>query len=168
MTDDEFLALPYRPNAGLMLLNDAGKAFVGKRIDTEGEAWQMPQGGIDKGEDAKTAALRELEEETGISAAKVDILAVSQDWIKYDFPRELAAKLWVRRSGEPRYRGQKQRWFLMRFTGQDADVNIATAHPEFSDWAWMEPDKLVKNIVPFKRDIYQQVLDQFSPYFRAI
>ena len=91
MTDEEFLALPYRPNAGVMLLNQAGLVFVGKRIDTDGEAWQMPQGGIDKGEDSSTAALRELEEETGVSPSLVDVLAVSQDWIKYDFPRALAA-----------------------------------------------------------------------------
>jgi putative (di)nucleoside polyphosphate hydrolase len=164
MTDEEFLALPYRPNAGLMLLNDAGKVFVGKRIDTRGEAWQMPQGGIDKGEDAKTAALRELEEETGIPAGLVEILSVSQDWIKYDFPRELAAKLWVRRSGEPRFRGQKQRWYLMRFKGQDSDVNIATSHPEFSEWKWTAPADLPGQIVPFKRKIYEQVLAEFSPF----
>ena len=163
MTDEEFLALPYRPNAGLMLLNDAGKVFVGKRIDTEGEAWQMPQGGIDKGEELQAAALRELEEETGIPADLVEILAVSKDWIKYDFPKELAAKLWVRRSGEPRFRGQKQRWFLMRFKGQETDVNIATDHPEFSEWKWMDPEDLLACIVPFKRGIYEQVLAEFLP-----
>ncbi|HIP24531.1 MAG TPA: RNA pyrophosphohydrolase [Rhodobacteraceae bacterium] len=162
MTDEEFLALPYRPNAGVMLLNDVGKVFVGKRIDTDGEAWQMPQGGIDKGEDAEAASLRELTEETGIPARLVSIISVSESWIKYDFPRELAAKLWVRRSGEPRYRGQKQRWFLMRFKGQDSDVNIATSHPEFSDWKWMKPADLPHFIVPFKQDIYRQVLKEFS------
>ncbi len=164
MTDDAFLALPYRPNAGLMLLNDAGKVFVGKRIDTKDMAWQMPQGGIDKGEDAKAAALRELEEETGIPAGLVDILAVSQDWIKYDFPPEVAAKLWQSRAGKARFRGQKQRWFLMRFNGQDADVNIATAQPEFCEWKWMEPADLPAHIVPFKRDIYHQVLAEFADY----
>ncbi len=164
MTDEEFLALPYRPNAGLMLLNDAGKVFVGKRLDTDGEAWQMPQGGIDKGEEPEAAALRELEEETGIPAGLVDVLAVSKDWIKYDFPKELAARLWVRRSGEPRFRGQKQRWFLMRFKGRDADVNIATAHPEFSAWKWMDAADLPAAIVPFKRGIYERVLAEFSAY----
>ncbi len=164
MTDEELLALPYRPNVGVMLVNSAGNAFVGRRIDTQSDAWQMPQGGIDKGEDAQEAAFRELTEETGILPAHATIIAVSQGWLKYDFPREVAAKLWLRRSGAPRFRGQKQRWFLMRFTGQDADVNIATVHPEFSDWAWLATDKLVENIVPFKRDIYQQVLQQFSPY----
>ncbi len=164
MTDEEFLALPYRPNAGIMVLNGAGKVFVGKRIDTLGEAWQMPQGGIDKGENAEAAAVRELTEETGISAGLVDILAVAQDWMKYDFPPELAAQLWVRRSGEPRYRGQKQRWFLMRFKGQDADVNIATSHAEFSAWKWMLPSELPAHIVPFKREIYQKVLTEFADF----
>ena len=164
MNDEDFLALPYRPNAGLMLLNAAGKVFVGKRIDTEGHAWQMPQGGIDKGEEPQAAALRELEEETGIPAGLVEILAVSKDWIKYDFPKEVAAKLWLSHSGKARYRGQKQRWFLMRFKGADSDVNIATAHPEFSEWKWMAPAELPAHIVPFKRAIYEQVLAEFARY----
>ncbi len=164
MTDDAFLALPYRPNAGVMLLNKAGQVFVGKRIDTGGHAWQMPQGGIDKGEEARAAALRELTEETGVAPDKVSIIAATQDWLAYDFPPDLAARLWLRRSGEPRYRGQKQRWFLMRFLGQDSDVNIATAHPEFCDWKWMPPSEIEANIVPFKREIYRKVLDEFRPY----
>lgn len=164
MNDKEFLALPYRPNAGVMLINNAGLVFVGKRIDTAGEAWQMPQGGIDKGEDPNAAALRELEEETGVPASLVDIVAVSNDWIKYDFPQELAAKLWVRRSGEPRFRGQMQHWYLMRFTGRDSDVNIATAQPEFSEWKWMAPREILTHIVPFKREIYEQVLAEFKDY----
>ena len=165
MNDDDFMALPYRPNAGVMLLNGAGNVFVGKRIDTDGHAWQMPQGGIDKGEAAEAAALRELEEETGVSAGLVDILAVSQDWIKYDFPPEVAAKLWKDRAGKTRYRGQKQRWYLMRFKGQDSDVNIATDHPEFSDWKWMAPADLPAHIVPFKRKIYEEVLAEFKGFF---
>ncbi len=164
VTDAALAKLPYRPNAGLMMLNGAGKVFVGKRLDTPGEAWQMPQGGIDKGEPAEAAALRELEEETGVSAGLVDILAVSKGWITYDFPPELAAKLWTGRRGAPRYRGQKQRWFLLRFNGQDSDVNIATAHAEFSDWKWMPPAELPARIVPFKRGIYEQVLQEFSAY----
>ena len=164
MTNTALSALPYRPNAGVMLLNEAKHVFVGKRIDTDGHAWQMPQGGIDKGEEAQAAALRELTEETGIAPEKAEIIASTEGWIKYDFPPELAASLWLRRSGEPRYRGQKQRWFLLRFLGQDSDVNIATAHPEFSDWKWMPPSDLVAHIVPFKREIYRQVLSEFSPY----
>ncbi len=164
MTDEEFLGLPYRPNAGLMLVNAAGNVFVGKRLDTEGHAWQMPQGGIDKGEDPEAAALRELEEETGIAAGLVEIMAVSKGWITYDFPPEVAAKLWKNRAGRPRFRGQKQRWFLMRFKGVDADVNIATAHPEFEDWKWMPPAALPAHIVPFKRGIYEQVLAEFAAY----
>ncbi len=164
MTDEEFLALPYRPNAGLVVLNKQGQIFAGKRIDTAGEAWQMPQGGIDKGEEPEACAYRELEEETGIQASNVELIAVLPDWVKYDFPKELAAKLWVSRSGEPKFRGQKQRWYLMRFLGEDADVNIQTKHPEFCEWRWMHPDQLIDNIVPFKREIYRQVLAGFAPY----
>lgn len=167
MMDDALSGLPYRPNAGLMLLNDAGKVFVGKRIDTDGEAWQMPQGGIDKGETPNDAAFRELAEETGISANLVELVTVSDAWINYDFPPELAAKLWVKRSGEPRYRGQKQRWFLLRFLGQDSDVDIATPHPEFSEWTWMDPTDLHRFIVPFKRATYAKVLAEFAPYFKT-
>ena len=164
MNNEEFLALPYRPNAGLVLLNKAGEVFAGRRIDTDGEAWQMPQGGIDKGEAAEAAAYRELEEETGVSADLVEVLAVSQDWIKYDFPRELAARLWVSRSGEPKYRGQQQRWYLMRFLGDDQQVNIETVEPEFSEWRWMQPDALLTHIVPFKRDIYREVFAEFNSW----
>lgn len=164
MTVEDFLALPYRPNAGLVLLNASGEIFAGKRIDTLGEAWQMPQGGIDKGEDAGPAAFRELKEETGISKDMVEVLAISEGWIKYDFPRELAAKLWVSRKGEPKYRGQKQRWYLMRFLGEDSQVNIETDKPEFCEWRWMAPTSLIEHIVPFKRAIYQEVFEEFKAW----
>ncbi len=163
MGDGEFAALPYRPNVGLVLLNDTGRVFAGRRIDTP-DAWQMPQGGIDKGEDAGAAALRELAEETGISRDQVEILATSRDWLKYDFPPEVAQKLFTGKSGKARFRGQQQRWFLLRFTGGDSQINICTAEPEFCEWRWMEPSALIERIVPFKRRIYRQVFSEFSDW----
>jgi len=159
VTEEELNALPYRPNVGLMVLNAQGHVFTGQRLDYPSAAWQMPQGGIDEGEDARVAAFRELKEETGISSEMVEILAQSSDWISYDFPAELAKKLW--KGG---YRGQRQRWFLMRFAGPDNLINIETEEPEFSEWCWMAPDELLDNIVPFKRAVYQQVLDEFSEH----
>ncbi len=153
MTQD----LPYRPAAGIMLLNAEGKVFVGQRLDSTLEAWQMPQGGIDPGEDAATAALRELEEETGISRHLVTIVARADKDLDYDLPADLIGKLW-----KGRYRGQRQTWFLMRFEGTDADVKIETAHPEFRAWKWAEPSELPDMIVPFKRELYQNVLRAFA------
>ena len=161
MNDKDFLALPYRPNAGLMLLNKHGQIFAGKRLDTP-DAWQMPQGGIDKGEAPEAAALRELAEETGIAPEIVEILATTPDWIKYDFPPEVARKLWTTKSGKPKYRGQQQRWFLLRFLGEDTQIKIDTPEPEFSEWRWMPPALLLERIVPFKRGIYQQVFNDFG------
>lgn len=159
MTPEEIAKLPYRRNVGVMVLNADGGVFVGQRLDNETAAWQMPQGGIDKGEEAEAAALRELEEETGISRDKVEIIAVSKGWIPYELPHDLVAKLW-----KGRYRGQEQKWYLMRFTGQDSDVNIAVDHPEFSAWRWLNPADLVDNIVPFKRDVYVAVVEEFKEY----
>ena len=159
MTPEEIAKLPYRQNVGLMVLNEHGEVFVGQRRDNAVAAWQMPQGGIDKGEEAEAAALRELEEETGISPDLVDIIAVSAGWIPYDLPRELIMKLW-----KGRYRGQEQKWFMMRFKGSDADVNIQTEHPEFSEWRWLKSADLVDNIVPFKRDVYVSVVEEFKEY----
>jgi len=163
MTDDGFLALPYRPNAGLVVLSETGKIFAGRRLDTP-DAWQMPQGGIDKGEEPETAAFRELAEETGIQADMVELLASTPDWIKYDFPPEVAQKLWKNKQGTPKYRGQRQRWFLMRFVSGDHEINIQTDAPEFSEWAWLTPNDLLERIVPFKRGIYEEVLGAFSPW----
>ena len=157
MTPDQIAQLPYRPCVGVMLANQAGHVFVGQRLDSDAAAWQMPQGGIDPGEAPLDAALRELWEETGLNAELVSIAAETNGWITYDLPHELVPRLW-----KGRFRGQEQKWFLMRFNGQDADVNIATDHPEFSEWRWLEPDQLVANIVPFKRRVYEQVLDQFG------
>ena len=151
--------LPYRPCAGIMLLNAEGKVFVGQRIDSTLEAWQMPQGGIDDGEDAETAAIRELGEETGIAPDKVALLAVAPQELYYDLPDDLIGKVW-----KGRYRGQVQRWFLYRFLGQDSDVDIATRHKEFRAWQWIDPADLPRLIVPFKRELYEQVLAAFAEY----
>lgn len=158
MTEAERLLLPYRLNVGLMILNPVGHVFAGRRIDTP-DAWQMPQGGIDAGEDPLAAAYRELGEETGILPDMVDFLTETRDWHTYDFPPEVAGKLW--KGG---YRGQQQRWYLMRFTGEDTAINIQTDHPEFSIWRWMEPVELLDRIVPFKRGIYRDVMAEFDDW----
>ncbi len=152
--------LPYRPCAGIMLLNGDGHAFVGQRLDNVVEAWQMPQGGIDPGEDAEVAALRELGEETGIAPHLVSIIARSSSEHLYDLPPELVGRLW-----KGKYRGQRQIWFLMRFHGSDADINIETSHQEFRAWKWAHPDCLVDLIVPFKRELYANVIAEFSLHF---
>lgn len=142
-----------------MLVNADGKVFVGQRLDSEVAAWQMPQGGIDPGEDPREAALRELWEETGVRSDLVTIEAQTEDWINYDLPEHLIGKLW-----KGRYRGQKQLWFLMRFHGEDDQINIATEHPEFSEWTWLDANQLVEKIVPFKRAVYAEVLKSFAPH----
>jgi putative (di)nucleoside polyphosphate hydrolase len=157
MTPDEILALPYRKNVGIMLLNRDGMAFVGQRLDYQSNAWQMPQGGIDDGEDPTDAALRELAEETGIDPALVTIEKVTDEWIPYDLPHDVVPKFW-----DGKFRGQEQKWFRMRFNGSDDQINIATQHPEFSAWKWMPLDQLIDNIVPFKREVYQRVLDALT------
>ncbi|KAA2312898.1 RNA pyrophosphohydrolase [Pseudooceanicola sediminis] len=157
MTPQEIERLPYRPCVGVMLVNRDGAVFTGQRIDSEVAAWQMPQGGIDAGESPEEAGLRELWEETGITADKVMIEAETAEWVTYDLPPELAGRIW---GGA--FRGQKQKWLLMRFRGADDDVKIDTEHPEFSAWRWMTPDALVDNIVPFKREVYARVLAEFG------
>ena len=157
MTPEEISKLPYRPCVGLMLINAKGEVFVGQRMDRNVEAWQMPQGGVDKGEDPQDAAIRELEEETGITPDLVDVVAASNTWLPYELPHELVPKLW-----KGKYRGQEQKWFLLRFKGRDDQVNIQTAHPEFSKWRWLPLADLVDNIVPFKRDVYVAVLKEFE------
>jgi len=154
----EAAALPYRRNVGVMLVNAAGHVFVGQRRDSDLPAWQMPQGGIDEGESPRAAALRELEEETGVPPARVEVLAETPDWLRYDLPDDIRPRIWG-----GRYRGQEQRWFLMRFLGTDADVRIDTAHPEFSAWRWLPPADLPGQIVPFKRAVYARVLAEFAP-----
>ncbi len=156
-------ALPYRRGAGVMLMNAEGRVFVAQRIDVKSDAWQMPQGGIDPGEDPSSAAARELEEETGIPPRLTETVAASRGWLRYDIPAELRAKLW-----KGRYRGQEQMWYLKRFLGRDADIVLETGHPEFSAWQWVPPDRVIDLIVPFKRDLYRQVLDEFAPYFATV
>lgn len=151
--------LPYRPCVGVMLLNRKGQVFVGQRLDTTLEAWQMPQGGIDPGEEPLTTAIRELGEETGILPEHVELIAEAPGEFHYDLPPELVGKVW-----KGRYRGQTQRWFLFRFLGSDSDVRIDTEHPEFRAWRWADPADLTSIIVPFKRELYQQVLAAFSTH----
>ncbi|MDX2142683.1 MAG: RNA pyrophosphohydrolase [Rhodospirillaceae bacterium] len=146
---------PYRRGVGIALINGKGLVFVGQRLDSAEPAWQMPQGGIDEGEAPRTAALRELHEEVGTD--KAEIVAQTPDWIRYDLPPEIAAKMW-----KGRYRGQEQMWFLMRFTGRDADIDIKTKHPEFSAWKWLPFAQLPEVIVGFKRPIYEAVVKAFS------
>lgn len=157
MTPAEIAQLPYRRNVGVMLANRRGEVFVGQRLDNDQAAWQMPQGGIDKGESPRDAALRELFEETGVDPALVTIEAETEGWLPYELPVDLVPKIW-----KGRYRGQEQKWFLMRFQGADSDIDIATEHPEFSSWRWLSPDDLVAHIVPFKRKVYERVLAQFA------
>jgi putative (di)nucleoside polyphosphate hydrolase len=159
MTPDEISRLPYRPCVGVMLINRDGLVFVGQRNDRFEDAWQMPQGGVDPGEDARDAALRELWEETGVAADLVEILAETERWLPYDLPHDIVPVIW-----KGRFRGQEQKWFLMRFLGSDAQVDIATEHPEFTTWKWLEADRLVEHIVPFKRDVYERVLREFEGY----
>lgn len=148
-------SLPYRPCAGVVLMNAQGLVFAGSRIDNP-SAWQMPQGGINDGEAPADAALRELTEETGVGPDKVELTAETPDWLTYDLPPELLGKIW-----KGKYRGQKQKWFMMRFLGDDSDVRIDQPHPEFDRWRWMHTDELIEQIVPFKRDVYQQVFTIF-------
>lgn len=153
--------LPYRPCAGVMLLNAQGEVFVGQRLDSTLEAWQMPQGGIDDGEDALTAAIRELGEETGVAPDKVELIAEAPGEFYYDLPEDMIGKIW-----KGKWRGQRQRWFLFRFLGSDGDIDIATKHQEFRAWRWLEPRDLPATIVPFKKALYEQVLTAFAPHLR--
>ena len=152
-------ALPYRPCVGVVLINRDGLIFAGRRIDTAAPAWQMPQGGIDAGEKPRAAALRELVEETGVRPDRVEVLGKTKGWLTYDLPPELLGKTWG-----GKYRGQKQKWFLLRFLGEDAEIDITREHPEFAEWRWIGPEAMVAAIVPFKRAIYRAVVDGFRPW----
>ena len=149
----------YRPNVGMMIINQKKEIFVGKRIDHPSNFWQMPQGGIDAQEIPSIAALREMEEEVGIKKNKVQLLNQISDWYYYTIPKDLAQTLW-----KGRYKGQRQKWFLYKFEGTESDINIHTEHPEFSDFKWVTKDFLVPNIVPFKKEIYSKLLEEFKNY----
>jgi putative (di)nucleoside polyphosphate hydrolase len=148
-------AKPYRRGVGIALMDARGRVFVAQRIDTKESAWQMPQGGIDKGETPRKAAMRELLEEIGTDKAR--IIAATRGWLRYDLPEDLRGKVW-----NGKYRGQQQKWFLMEFLGTDADINIDTIHPEFSSWKWLPFMRLPGVIVGFKREIYKQVAEVFG------
>ena len=151
-------ALPYRPCVGIMLANKRGEVFVGRRLDSDLDAWQMPQGGIDPGEEPPAAALRELEEETGLHADSVRFVTSIDRWISYDLPREMVPKIWG-----GRYKGQMQKWFLYRFEGSDNQIDIDAEHPEFSEWRWLPVDKVLEHVVLFKKSTYAQVVNEFRP-----
>lgn len=157
MTPEQIAELPYRPCVGIMLTNPRGHIFVGQRNDRDTDAWQMPQGGVDKGENTLDAAYRELWEETGVTKKLVTLEAESSRLIPYDLPHHIVPTIW-----KGRYRGQEQKWFLFRFHGADTDINIETEHPEFTQWKWMPKEDLVTNIVPFKRAVYEEVLAEFG------
>ena len=157
MTAEDLAKLPYRPCVGVVLINRAGQVFAGQRADMDVPAWQMPQGGVDKGEEPEAAAWRELLEETGVSSNHVTLVGRTADWLRYDFPSEIAGKRWG-----GKFRGQKQMWFLMRLDAPDEVIDLTYKDIEFSDWRWMDPAMLLDVIVEFKRPIYQAVLSEFD------
>lgn len=146
----------YRLGVGVMLINTQGQVLVGKRIDTESDGWQMPQGGIDANESPEQAALRELEEEIGVVC--VELLAATKNWLSYDFPPDLQVKLW-----DGNFRGQKQKWFLCRFLGENHEININTKNPEFSEWQWVDIEKIISLAIDFKIHLYSQIVEEFKP-----
>ena len=152
-------SLPYRPCVGVMMINAQGLVFAGQRLDSPVAAWQMPQGGIDADEKPRAAALRELWEETGVTADLVAPIAKMHGWVTYDLPPDLLGRVWG-----GKFRGQRQKWFLFRFLGQDADIRIAAEHPEFSSWRWISADQMLAEIVPFKRAVYDKVVASFRAY----
>jgi putative (di)nucleoside polyphosphate hydrolase len=149
----------YRSGVGVLLINQNKKIFVGKRIDNQSDSWQMPQGGIDVGEDEDVAMFRELQEETGISGQFVKIIKKSDNYFYYDLPYKLQKKFWG-----GKYLGQRQRWYLLEFLGDDSNINITTQEPEFSEWKWVDKADLINLIVNFKRELYQQIISEFTDF----
>ena len=151
--NEKYKNLPLRNGVGIILLNKENKIFVGKRIDNPKNSWQMPQGGVDENENFLQAAKRELEEETGIKSVK--LIKELDGWFKYDLPKYLLGKLW-----KGKYRGQKQKWFIMRFLGDDKEINIKTKNPEFLDWKWIDLDLITDVVVDFKRHVYKELKEK--------
>jgi putative (di)nucleoside polyphosphate hydrolase len=149
----------YRSGIGIMLLNKDKKIFVGKRIDNHSDAWQMPQGGVDAGENEDLAMFRELKEETGIDKERVGTIVKSSGYYYYNLPYKLQKKFWG-----GKFLGQRQRWYLANFIGSDDDINIKTFDPEFSDWKWIDRKNLSDLIVDFKREMYDEIISEFSKY----
>ena len=147
--------LPLRIGVGIALLNHEHKVFVGKRIDNPSNSWQMPQGGVNHNENFLAAAKRELEEETGIK--KVELIKELDIWLSYNLPKNLLGKLW-----NGKYRGQKQKWFIMKFVGKNEDINIKTKDPEFLDWKWINPLELTKIAVNFKLNVYKKIKEELT------
>jgi putative (di)nucleoside polyphosphate hydrolase len=145
--------LPLRTGVGIVLLNDKNKIFVGKRIDNPKKFWQMPQGGVDKNEELLQAAKRELKEETSIKS--VELIKELDEWLEYDLPKNLLGKLW-----KGKYKGQKQKWFIMKFLGNESEINVKTSHPEFFEWKWIEPDEITKVVVDFKLNVYKKIKEK--------
>jgi putative (di)nucleoside polyphosphate hydrolase len=155
--DDSYDALPYRLGVGLMLLNQENKILIGQRIDTKINGWQMPQGGIDEGETPSKAVLREMEEEIGTN--KGIIISETKSWYFYDIPKFMIPKLW---NGQ--YKGQKQKWFLIKFTGNDSDIHLDTKNQEFREWQWCSLDEIMNLVVPFKKTLYKAIIKEFKKF----
>lgn len=154
----KYKLLPYRPGVGMMIVNHEKKVFVAKRVDTKISAWQMPQGGIDEGETPSKAAMREMQEEIGSGSG--EIIAESKNWYRYDIPEFLVPKLW-----DGQYRGQQQKWFLIKFTGDDSDIDLLTLNPEFEEWRWASVQELPDIIIHFKKKLYKAIIKEFKFFF---
>lgn len=161
MSSNRYHNLEYRAGVGMMIVNKRNQIFIGRRIDNQANGWQMPQGGIELGERPSSAALREMQEEIGTSKGR--IIAETNNWYSYDIPTHLISRCWG-----GKYRGQRQKWFLINFEGSDDDINLRTAgYPEFSDWQWVAPTELLSCIVSFKFTLYSAVIKEFQHYLNA-